>query len=207
MVPLLQYNVRQHANVYIHPFGASSRDETVVAFVPAVNVGGGRIANDETNRSEEGVKFQVRRLDDVPEISALAAIDFIKIDIEGHELDAIDGMSAILKQHQPLIAFEQNTNQVHEGSTATIERLRGLGYTHLYDIRSGRSRIPRSLPRFLRLPLKFIESGFRDPFLNAEVLPISILQPREYPMLLASASALAGTLPKRFSRPISDAKQ
>lgn len=189
LVPLLEYNVREHPNVTVHPFGASSSDISVEAEIPSTNVGGGAVRRDPSG-GRTGGTFKLRRLDDVPELLEADAIDFIKIDVEGHEIEALEGMAALIERHRPLIAIEQNASAVREGSTDAVDRLRGLGYRYLYEIRPVPSRVPVSLPAFLRFPLRLLEAAARDPSATVSVEPVTSMTSRDYPMLLVSRQPL-----------------
>jgi FkbM family methyltransferase len=58
-----------------------------------------------STRFEAGaIPVEVRRLDDFAK--ELARIDFIKADIEGGELEFLEGSSGIIATHRPLILFE-----------------------------------------------------------------------------------------------------
>jgi FkbM family methyltransferase len=52
------------------------------------------------------VPVEVRCLDDFAE--ELDAVDFIKADVEGAEIDFLEGASAVLESHRPLVLFECN---------------------------------------------------------------------------------------------------
>lgn len=64
-------------------------------------------------------------------------IDFIKIDVEGYELFALQGLAATIKKHQPKIVFEFDKNyqlKTHENPYAIFDYLTSLGYI-FYEIR------------------------------------------------------------------------
>jgi FkbM family methyltransferase len=190
VVPLLKYNLRNKSNVVVHAFGASSDNTTLPAEVPPDNIGGGRVLSDATASDGFQTSFEVRRLDEEAELAALGSIDFIKMDIEGHELEAINGMASLIQSHGPMIAFEQHGDQVTDGTTLVVERLRSLGYSHFYEIASPSWRVPQSLPMFLRRPLRLIEACVRDPWIRAEIRRVRRVEPRSYPMMLASRTPL-----------------
>jgi FkbM family methyltransferase len=187
ILPLLQYNLRNSRNVVVHPFGASSRNGEVEALVPRFNSGGGHVAAGNPTDDEERISFDLRRLDEMP---GFMNIDLIKIDIEGHELQAIDGMAQLISACSPLIAFEQNSNQIINGSTPAVERLRELGYSHFYEITTPKSRITQTLPRWLRGLLRLFESCMVSPLLNASLIHLQCFEPRNYQMVISSQKPL-----------------
>lgn len=52
------------------------------------------------------VPIEVRCLDDFAK--ELSAVDFIKADVEGGEVDFLEGASAVIESHRPLVLFESN---------------------------------------------------------------------------------------------------
>ena len=57
-------------------------------------------------------------------------IGMIKIDVEGHELNAFKGMKLLLKKTKPIILFEQNRG-IFNWTSDEVEFLRSIGYKHL----------------------------------------------------------------------------
>jgi FkbM family methyltransferase len=189
ILPLLTYNLRNHSNVRIHPYGASLKSAVMSAVLPPANLGGGRIAR---NIEEGGscVEFALRSLDEVDDLAGCKEVDLIKLDVEGHELEAITGAEELIKRHRPLIAIEQNADQIKGGSSPALDSLRSLGYMHFYEIRSADFRTPRWLPRLIGAPLRLIEGALFDPQGNAELRSVKTLESRSYPMLLVSWNPL-----------------
>ncbi len=77
------------------------------------------LAIGETSRAVEGVRadsariapgglaidrFSVTSIDDYVEQHGLARVDFVKMDIEGAELDAVRGAASVLRRHRPRLA-------------------------------------------------------------------------------------------------------
>jgi FkbM family methyltransferase len=58
------------------------------------------------------IEVSVRRLDSIFEEEHLRPPDFIKVDIEGSEIDFLAGAASVINQHRPLLAIElHGTNQ------------------------------------------------------------------------------------------------
>ena len=74
-------------------------------------------------------KVKKSRLDDV---LINKVISFIKIDVEGHEKEVIDGSINIIKKYKPTLLVEiekrHNNKPVHE----TIDYINALGYKSYY---------------------------------------------------------------------------
>lgn len=56
--------------------------------------------------TDEGIQFETKRLDDYCDENGIKAIDFIKIDVEGMEIDVLDGGKKIIEKTAKIIQFE-----------------------------------------------------------------------------------------------------
>jgi len=56
----------------------------------------------------ESCTVPVKRIDDIMDELGIASVDFIKMDIEGSELRALNGAASLLKRHHPPILIELN---------------------------------------------------------------------------------------------------
>ena len=67
----------------------------------------------------------------------IPAPDFIKIDVEGHEPQVIDGMKKILINGNPIIMFEINKYWLLHNSKITavdlVDKIRSLGF-EIYNV-------------------------------------------------------------------------
>ena len=148
---LLQINAELAPNVKLLNFGASDRKQTLTAFEDPLNVGattveenvsGGRILNSKTPIVKK-ISFNMEKIDDVIDQDLFRKIDFLKIDVEGHELAALRGAEKLLLSSFPVIAFEAQKETIFQGSSEVIEYLRNLGYQNFYSVvRFGNSKWP-----------------------------------------------------------------
>ncbi len=129
---VLAINASFKPNIRCHAIGASSSDHLAQARESPGNMGAARIvAADADTAGAKLAAFECKRLDGYLDADVRAAVDFVKLDVEGHELDALKGMERIILESHPVIAFELLTG----GATGEYDYLRGLGYTHFYRIR------------------------------------------------------------------------
>ncbi len=86
----------------------------------------------------KSVVIKTDKLDAVIAKNSLSAPLIMKIDIEGHELEAIDGMKSLLDSHKPVLFLEiiRKSGQFeNERFFATFEKLISMGYrAHLTEI-------------------------------------------------------------------------
>jgi FkbM family methyltransferase len=76
------------------------------------------------------LQVRLRRLDSLAAERDLARLDLIKIDVEGHERQVLDGAAAILDRYRPVLVIE--TGHEKDGDRAAIHRrLVGLHYRML----------------------------------------------------------------------------
>ena len=75
---------------------------------------------------KKAVEVETIRLDDFVKQKNISRIDFIKIDIEGAEYMAINGMQNILQEFMPTMMIE-----VTENNEALFELLKGKGYVFI----------------------------------------------------------------------------
>ena len=76
----------------------------------------------------DGVEVAVRRLDDLP---LPGPVSFMKLDVEGHECQVLDGASAVIESDRPVILGEFNPTFLDlrgETTEPLLKRLFELGY-------------------------------------------------------------------------------
>jgi hypothetical protein len=57
-----------------------------------------------------------------------------KIDVEGHELQALQGIIRILEKSSPLIAFELLKDGITSGKSPVIDFLKRQGYHEFFEL-------------------------------------------------------------------------
>ena len=90
-----------------------------------------RLKRDLTGKEKIAFEVEVGRLDDVAPELGIDRLDLLKIDIEGAELRALEGMRGCLERWRPLLAIEVHPGflPIYEDSLEALHRFLGaLGY-------------------------------------------------------------------------------
>jgi FkbM family methyltransferase len=166
-------------NVTLHKKGASNENKSAVFNLPlqdfgAISAGqahiGGRdneVVKDKAQypyifQKHNQVTCELVRLDDY--LKDVANLGFVKIDIEGAEVFALEGMQALLREHKPIILLEI-VEAFLEGfgkSGKDIELLLGaMGYQLYHYNASTKQLTPAQSPfpesNFLAVPIEKME--------------------------------------------------
>lgn len=171
---LLQFNAGFSNNIHCHRVGLSDRNGSAALVAPQANVGAGAVRTDESADRGNATDVALVRLDDFAPVRHLD-IGLIKIDVEGHELQALSGAGELLARTRPVIVFEQQPEQIDNATSPVIERLRTLGYDEFYEF----ARSPA-------IPLRLFNILWR--VLTGEKLyfrRISVFTRKFYPMVVA----------------------
>lgn len=102
-------------NLEVCPIGLGKEDAVLPFYVDqGDNLGMASFTphnTDEGRASKPDHILEIKRGDAVIEENAVVDIDFIKIDVEGFELDVLTGLQETIKRHQPLVTFEFHGHQ------------------------------------------------------------------------------------------------
>ncbi len=91
-------------NIRLFKFGLATEDATLKFYPPADNHTG--LGSFRVETGAEAIELSVRNGDRVAEEEGLRDVQFIKIDVEGFEVDAIKGISILLQQSRPSLFIE-----------------------------------------------------------------------------------------------------
>lgn len=192
---LLEINTEDIPGVHRYNLGASNIAERVQAVSPAHNLGASSISDRAPSGTETSWSFDVIRLDDMPDLAS-EHIAFMKVDVEGHEQQALEGARDLIARNSPVILLEQNADDIVDGSTPSLELLRSWGYAHFYSIDAERPwRTPAKLPFLVKRLARVGESILFGPVAPAAVVKsIHQLDHRDYAMILASTKPIDFTV-------------
>ena len=121
---VLSLNSKLVNNIQCFNFGCSNEDKTALLYSISTNRGGSYISSEEKEGETE--KIEVKPLDAA--LQDIGNIGLIKIDVEGHEYEVLEGAKKTIKDNMPIILFEQHENDFSDNSSPSIEFLRKVGY-------------------------------------------------------------------------------
>ena len=93
-----------NCRVHLFPVALGNEDKTIHILTTADNSGNAHI--NPNGVAVNGIKVHQRRLDDYV-LNHHHGIDFIKIDVEGWELEVIKGAKETIRRHKPVMVVEQ----------------------------------------------------------------------------------------------------
>lgn len=134
------------SNVDICSFALGARKEEKVLHVCDENLGMSSLAHGAKKGSrgdsgnQAGLDIEIKIEVGDAQISELvddrSAISFIKLDVEGFEADALEGLRQTITKHRPIIAIELNFLPPKEPAERALKVLLDLGYKDFYTIES-----------------------------------------------------------------------
>jgi FkbM family methyltransferase len=126
------------SNVTLFPFALSNTAGSIAVKIDEQVWNQGTFSLNQTNGGQTLQQIEIKTGDTLPEIQNLTRLDLIKIDVEGFELQVLQGLADTLAKHKPRIIFEYDIN--YWASTKQLiadgyNFLNSLGYT-LYQVTS-----------------------------------------------------------------------
>ena len=106
---VLKLNTKNIENVRLFNFGASDENQSIMARVPKLNCGEGSVSLNENISNSNAFYEYSFTLKSLDQLDALTGKDvgLIKIDVEGHELQAFRGMRSLLERNKPVILLNK----------------------------------------------------------------------------------------------------
>ena len=186
---VLKLNVRNLKNVKAFNYGASITNQRISAKVPLLNSGAGSASLDEKNIKANQfyeTLFTLKSLDQ-SRMLLTKNIGLIKIDVEGHELQALKGMKNLLKKNKPVILFEQNRG-IFKQTSLEVDFMKSIGYKFLYELVEVEKWItPKNMPKTFESIFRFLEVViFGEPSGKLKLKQIKTLDKKSYDMLFFS---------------------
>ena len=152
---LLQFNTEDIPNIEVFNFGLSNLKKKLnILFQSVQNVAGQGFQIEHKQGSE--VFFE--RFDDLYNFEN--SISFIKIDVEGNELDVLRSMKKNLENNSPIISLEFDMKNFTDNNEI-ISFLRELGYKKFYFFKTNKPLDTRIRNLFVNF-FKIIFLGYRN---------------------------------------------
>lgn len=128
---LLLCNADLMSNITAINVGASDFEQVVTVEQDLLNLGATSVRPSDrvVGYGSAPVTMNLIPIDTIPQISAGNSVAFVKLDIEGHEQSALRGAEKMLRRDMPIVAMEVLPEDIRDGTTASIEFLKQLGYS------------------------------------------------------------------------------
>jgi FkbM family methyltransferase len=183
---VLSINASLKNNIFPFNIGLSDEAKTVFAKEEISNMGGTTIIGENQGdfKNSRIVSFELNTLDNFIAENNIKDIDFMKIDIEGHELLALKGGNILLNSDSPVIAFECSIDEVDNGTSDVFSLLQYNGYEYMYELRFQMPKIFMFTEGFTNL-YKFFLSVFNKEK-EFRLQKITSLEKKFYHLVIAS---------------------
>ena len=125
-------------NIHLYNFALSNQNKTMNLKIPIRNsnsnkeifeeyyeMGKATIHNENNFENYENFEIQTKTID---ELSFDNKISFIKIDVEGHELEVIEGAKNTIKRDKPILLVEIEKQYTKKEVAESINFINSLGY-------------------------------------------------------------------------------
>jgi FkbM family methyltransferase len=139
------------------------------------NFGASHIIATATSTS---ITINVNTLDCEVAVRSIEDVSFVKIDVEGHELEVLRGAEKLLTSHRPVLAMEALYRDLATSGQTIEALLRSYGYKHFYRMRSNSKFV------------EFLEE--RDFNLNRSALRFFVTQGQRNDMSLEEIKTIGG---------------
>ncbi|ULQ46702.1 FkbM family methyltransferase [Flagellatimonas centrodinii] len=173
-------------NIQALGYGLSeSNAELVFRLNLAGNLGQSGVTGSLVLRKSRSFPVQVRVADEAVTDEMLDGLPvrLVKIDVEGHELSVLKGMTGLLAKHRPIVLFESHGARGDSGSDAIADHLNSIGYANYYVIERVRSPYGSKLLRAIYRIAKGQELSLRQ---------VDRPEDRPYSLVIATCEPLAG---------------
>ena len=143
LFPFLKKNLTKIIrNISLYNLAASDSNGEINLKIPSRNksifktnyeelykLGAATIHNENKIKEFESIKVKKAKLDDILNDKI---ISFIKIDVEGHEKEVIDGSKEIINKNKPTLLVEIEERHTNRPVNDTIKFINDLGYNSYY---------------------------------------------------------------------------
>ena len=122
---ILKLNTENYLNISIYNFGIAQKDDLITFYIPHKNIGSA--SQKKTRNSHYEEKVEIKNYDKLFDQEC----SYIKIDVEGNELDVIKGMKNTIINYKPVISFEMRDYD-NKSKLDLLNAFKELGYIDFY---------------------------------------------------------------------------
>ena len=127
VLPLLTINLRQTINTEIAPLALSNSSKVKMLLVDHVNSGRTCIENN-SKKAHKTIPIRCTKLDDYLGTKR-RKVNFIKIDVEGHETELLQGALKTLNEGSPVVMLEVLSEDIENGEAKSLISLKVAAIT------------------------------------------------------------------------------
>jgi FkbM family methyltransferase len=151
----------QDSNIRLHPVALGASPGEMELRVPRDNLGAASLVRQKSDLADAHA-VRVVRLDDLAAQESIARASFVKLDVEGFELEVLKGAKNFFSNSRPSILFESNDRPAGHETAPVMKWLHEHGYRFIV--------IP---PRFLRMRTRVIEYDRPDEIVGHDIVAVS----------------------------------
>ncbi len=142
---ILKVNADWNGNIKIFPFAVSNKKGVGQMLQNQSNIGASKVVvSDDDNKN---LQIKIELMDDLVPKSEHSIIGFIKLDVEGHEYEAMLGAKQIIVKSKPIIAFELLRGDYDVKFQKIRDFLHLNGYDRFMIYRFGKFRNAKNLSK------------------------------------------------------------
>ncbi len=116
----------------IYPLAISSKTGTATLYIPKNGLQDTRASLEVMDQNVEKIEIETITLDQWVAENQVNKIDVIKIDVEGHEFDAIQGCKIVLQKIKPIFIIEIELRHANYSIQDIFEFIKRYGYAVFY---------------------------------------------------------------------------
>ena len=125
---LLKINAEKFDNISCLPLALSCKKGQVRFLRDYENTGRSKIVN---YKNDNTIAVDITTLDD---LEITGPVLLVKIDVEGHEFEVLQGGTKLFQEHSPIVALELLKSAANDGYSPCLSFLENLGYSSFLSV-------------------------------------------------------------------------